>query len=181
MNPSDQVEGSKAPGGALAKLIVSGLGTGYLPIAPGSWGSLAVTGLFVLIAWGSGGRAICVTGSMVALALAASVGCVACGRWAEEYYGRKDPGHVTADEWAGQALTFVLLPLTVGLENLWLVAAVGFVAFRIFDIVKPPPVRAMEKLPFGWGVLLDDLVAGVYANIVCQVLLRVWLLQAGGG
>jgi len=159
----------------IRKLLVTGLGTGYLPIAPGSWGSAAVAVLFVLIAWGSGYRADCVSGSMVVIALAASIICVALGPFAEKAFGRKDPPQVTIDEWAGQAVTYTLLPLGVGLSGAVTTAGVGFVVFRILDIIKPPPSRQLEKLPDGWGVLLDDLAAGLYANLICQVLLRWWM------
>ena len=159
----------------LRLLVVTGLGTSALPIAPGTWGSAAVCVIFLAVAWASGGRGHCTSGSMLALCLLASVGCVALGRFAETTFGRKDPSQCTLDEWAGQALTLTLLPLHSPLGD-WpgrlIVTAAGFVAFRAFDILKPPPARQLEKLPFGWGVLLDDLAAAVYANISCQILFR---------
>jgi len=131
--------------------------------------------LFVLIAWGSGYRPHCVTGSMVVIALLASVACVALGPFAEKAFGKKDPGEVTIDEWAGQAVTYVLLPLGAGLTGAAITAGAGFLVFRILDIIKPPPARWLEKLPDGWGVLADDLAAGLYANLICQLILRVWM------
>ncbi len=160
----------------LRKFLVTGLGTGWLPVAPGSWGSLLAGGLFLLVAWGSGMHPVWTTAAMVVVAVAASVGCVALGPFAEAAYARKDPGEVTLDEVAGQALTYALLPLGAGWRGLLVVAAAGFVAFRLFDIIKPPPVRASERLPGGWGILTDDLIAAVYANVACQLLLRLWLL-----
>jgi phosphatidylglycerophosphatase A len=109
--------------------------------------------------------------AMVLVAIVSSIICVALGPFAEKHFGKKDPGQVTIDEWAGQAVALLGLPVASG-AGLWITVAAAFVAFRVFDIVKPPPARQLEKLPHGWGVLLDDLAAGVYANIVCQVLLR---------
>jgi phosphatidylglycerophosphatase A len=96
--------------------------------------------------------------------------CVAFGQWATEYYGRKDPGACVLDEGAGICLTALFLPLNPGSEY-WALGAV-FVAFRVFDILKPPPAKQLERLPYGWGILLDDLAAAVYANLVCQFLMR---------
>jgi len=156
----------------IRKLLVTGLGTGYLPIAPGSWGSAAVGGLFVLIAWATGYCTPCVIASMAGIALLASIICVALGSFAERAFGRKDPPQVTIDEWAGQAVAYLVLPLRGGMTGTLAAAVAGFLAFRILDILKPPPARQLERLPHGWGVLADDLAAGVYANIVCQAVLR---------
>ncbi len=161
----------------IKKLIVTGLGTGYLPLAPGSWGSLAVSVIFLGVVWGSPGHWYCVSGTMLLLSAAAAIACVLLGPFCERTYGKKDPGPCTIDEWAGQGLTYLLLPLSGGYRAWLTVAALGFVVFRIFDIVKPPPARRLEKLPAGWGILLDDLVAAVYANLTCQLILRLWLLK----
>ena len=177
----------------LAKFLVTGLGAGYLRPAPGTWGSLGAACVFVGVAWACGENPICLNVAMFAIAVAASVICVALGRFAEEAFGCKDPSQVTIDEWAGQAVALLFLPLSgcgfecnknpdrcscfapfiwVEVDNILLVAGVAFVAFRIFDIIKPFPARRLEKLPYGWGVLLDDLAAGVYANVASQIVLR---------
>jgi phosphatidylglycerophosphatase A len=161
------------------KLILTGGGLGYLPIAPGTWGSLAPCAVFLLLAWALGGRAggsavLLVAAVMAAVAILSSVGCVALGKFAERTFGRKDSPHCVIDEYAGQAVTLLGLPLAAA-GRIYLPAAAAFVAFRVMDILKPPPARWMEKLPFGWGVLLDDVVAGVYANVLCQIILRVGL------
>ena len=158
----------------LKKAILTGLGTGYLPVAPGTWGSAAVCIIYVAAALGSGGRMICINGTMAVVAVLSAVACVWLGRFAERTFGKKDPGACTIDEWAGQAVALIALPLPDGplLRGCLIAAGVAFIAFRLFDIVKPPPARRMEKLPYGWGVLLDDLVAGVYANVVAQLVLR---------
>ena len=164
----------------LRKFIVTGLGTGYLPIAPGTWASGVVCVIFLILVVVSRGNAALINGAMIVLAVLAGAACVGFGRFASGAFGKKDPHQCTLDEWAGQALTLFMLPGGSGGCGLdWLVVvATAFVAFRIFDIFKPPPARALERLPAGWGVLLDDIAAGVYANIAAQLLLRFWLLGA---
>ena len=97
--------------------------------------------------------------------------CVGLGRWATEYYGRKDPGSCVLDEGAGICLTALCLPIYPGWRECWALLAV-FVAFRLFDITKLPPAKRLERLPHGWGILMDDLAAAVYANVVCQAVVR---------
>ncbi len=80
--------------------------------------------------------------------------------------GKKDPSHVVIDEVAGQLVTLIACPIT------WQALLAGFILFRAFDIVKPPPVRSLERLPEGTGIVVDDLGAGIYALIVLQLLLR---------
>ena len=154
----------------LARLFLSGFGTGYLPVAPGTWGSAAVVGIYLLVGWKCPDRLV-LLGVMGIVAIASSLACVAFGRLAETIWGKKDPGQCVADEWAGQAVARLWLPILprMGYLGLAIPAAGAFVAFRVFDIFKPPPARQLEKLPHGWGVLLDDIAAGVYANIVVQV------------
>lgn len=164
----------------LAKTVLTGLGTGYLPIAPGTWGSAAVCVLFLLVAWGSGGRWYCISGTMAVIALLAAAGCVGFGKACEQIFGKKDPGQCTADEWAGQAITFLFMPTGSCMTDWLIIAAMGFFAFRLFDIIKLTPAREMEKLPYGWGVLMDDVVAGIQANIICQVALRLIILRNSG-
>ncbi|MFP4054961.1 MAG: phosphatidylglycerophosphatase A [Phycisphaerae bacterium] len=163
-------------GSSLKKLLVTGLGTGYLPIAPGTWGSLAVAVVFAAVGLATGADAVVVNLTMVGVLVASSGVCVALGKFTEETFGGKDPGKCSTDEFAGQALALLGVPFAVGgLEpghSVLAVAALGFGAFRFFDILKPPPARQIEKLPRGWGVLCDDLVAGVYANIVSQLVWR---------
>jgi len=162
----------------LAKLLVTGLATGYLPLAPGSWASLAACAVYVGVAAAASGRQVCLTGTMLVIAVAAALGCGLLGGRAEAAFGKRDPRQVTLDEWAGQAVALVLLPLGTAWAGRLLPVAAAFVAFRLFDISKPPPCRWMEKLPGGWGIVADDLVAGVYANVVVQVAFRfVWPLH----
>ncbi len=153
----------------IRKLIITGLGTGFLPIAPGTWGSAGAVGVFLLSAWFLPQPA---TWGVMALVVAlGTVGCVALGGFAETAFGRKDPSQVTLDEWAGQALSLVLVPYRHDVGSIFSVAIMAFVAFRLFDITKPPPARGIQRVPKGWGIVLDDLIAGAYANLVVQVTL----------
>jgi phosphatidylglycerophosphatase A len=85
--------------------------------------------------------------------------------------GKKDPSHVVIDEVAGQLVTLVGCPIT------WQPLLAGLVLFRLFDILKPPPIRSLEKLSEGTGIVVDDLGAGVYGLIVLQLLLHFRLLR----
>ena len=84
---------------------------------------------------------------------------------AEKFFGRTDPGQVVMDEVVGQMLTFLLIPHATWK---WLVG--GFLLFRAFDIVKPFPARQAERIPRGWGIMLDDVIAGVYGLAVLAVI-----------
>ena len=141
-----------------------------MPIAPGTWGSLPVAVLFGLLCYLSAPPAI-VYSILLLIAIGASIVCVLLAPAAIEATGRKDPSEVVADEAAGQAVTFIGI-YAAGAKEITVVALVGFLAFRLFDIIKPFPCRRLEKLPAGWGILADDLMAGVYAAIVLQILFR---------
>jgi phosphatidylglycerophosphatase A len=108
---------------------------------------------------------------LVLLLIIASCAAVQFGRWAIDFYGRKDPGPFVLDEVGGVCLTMLFLPVRGDWRELWVVL-VAFAAFRFFDILKPPPCRQLEQLPAGWGILMDDLMAGVYANLACQLVVR---------
>jgi len=96
---------------------------------------------------------------------------IALAPWAIAKFGDKDPGQFVLDEAAGICLTLLFLPPRPGWE-IWITLAAAFIAFRLFDITKPPPARQLEHLPTGWGILMDDLAAAVYANLLCQIALR---------
>lgn len=144
-----------------AVLIATGLGSGYLPKAPGTWGSL----LAAVLAW-----PIAVAGGAPAL-VAAAVLAAGAGIWAAGIYmaktGEQDPGPVVIDEFAGQWLALAVCPL----DPVWWVA--GFVAFRVTDIAKPFPANVIDRRMHGAaGVMLDDVVAGGYAAVI------LWLAAA---
>jgi phosphatidylglycerophosphatase A len=103
-----------------------------------------------------------------------SFACVRYGDAAEARFGKKDPGLICADETAGQCLPLLLLPAHV-LDTPGAAAStllLAFLSFRLLDILKPWPAFQLQKVPAGWGVLLDDLAAGVQAAIVVQVVTR---------
>lgn len=128
--------------------------------------------------WGTGAFRVPVAGIVERGAVAGlvvwSVVCVWLGEFAVEYFGRKDPGPCVVDEAAGICLTLLFQPMLPGMREGWVLGA-AFLAFRLFDITKPPPARQLERLPAGWGILMDDLAAAVYANLLCQLLLRLAL------
>ena len=170
---------------AIRKLLLTGLCTGYLP-ASGTWGSLITCGVFLAAAYGlraanpqlaPEGVSAGLDMAMLLLLAAAMAICVGWGEFAEKAFGAKDPRQVNADEVAGQAVALLFMPMTTGAWRPAVVAAIAFVAFRFFDILKPPPIRRLEKLPQGWGVLADDLLAGAFANVVTQLLLRLVVLN----
>jgi phosphatidylglycerophosphatase A len=107
---------------------------------------------------------------MAALALAGCVVCILCSPASIAATGKTDPREVVADEFAGQALVFSVL-LWTPVERKWIaiITIVGFVSFRLFDIIKPWPMRKLEKLPKGWGILADDLLAGIYAAVIVNI------------
>lgn len=138
----------------LATVIATCGYVGYVPIAPGTFGSAA--GLVLL--WG-----VRAAGSTyIELALVAAL--LAAGAWsatiAERAAGRVDPGFIVVDEVAGMLITMLLVPATV------VTIIAGFVVFRVLDIVKPWPARRLERLPGGAGVMADDVMAAAYGNLI---------------
>lgn len=171
---------------AVRLAAITGLGSGFAPVAPGTWGSAVAVLLFVAAWYAS--RAL-LGPSRLAPELLGALGIVIAtwlsvrwGSWAVARFGRKDPSAFTLDEFAGQWVALLVLPVAVGVDA-WSLAAViagQFVLFRIFDILKPPPARQAEALIGGWGIVADDLFAGLYANIAGHLLwgltpLAAWL------
>jgi phosphatidylglycerophosphatase A len=152
-----------------AWLVATFFGVGMLRPGPGTWGSLAA-----VLSWAAIAHAIPAPqrslAAFAAAALVTAIGIPAATRFARAV-GAKDPQQVVIDEVAGQLLTLALAPLT------WKVLAAGFILFRAFDILKPWPIRRLEKLPEGTGIVMDDLGAGVYASLVLQLLLRAGILS----
>lgn len=153
--------------GRVALAYASAGYTGFFPIAPGTVGSVVGVVVWALarLAGASvwfevaGTAAVLVSGAVAATA-------------AERVLGTTDPGPVVIDEVMGMWVTLIAAPLT------WPTALAGFLLFRAFDIVKPPPARQLERAHGGWGIMLDDLAAGAYAWIVLQIALAIvpaWL------
>ena len=150
----------------VAVLIASFGYVGFFPIAPGTAGSLAALALFAFIRWIG----------VPSIELSAIVAVFAIGVWAaqgtERALGRKDPGIVVIDEVLGMLITLALLPLSLtGI-------ALGFLLFRVFDVIKPYPAAQLEHLHGGLGIMADDAVAGLYAHVAlraCVWLVPTWL------
>jgi len=156
-------------------MLASCFGLGRLPIAPGTWGSLPPVIIFGLMSYFGASPAI-ISNVMAVLVLAGSVVCIQFAPAAIAATGKNDPREVVADEFAGQAVTFLFSPflgmVSATPRQIFITAFTGFVLFRLFDISKPWPIRRLEKFPAGWGILADDLLAGVFAWIVLQICLR---------
>jgi phosphatidylglycerophosphatase A len=135
---------------------------GYFPIAPGTVGSAAGL-LFYALVWWSGSPVVEI-GMIIALFAAG----VWAGTTAERYFGGVDPGPIVVDEVVGMLITLAFIP---GLE--WSGLLAGFVIFRIFDVIKPYPAGRFEQLHGGLGVMADDAMAAVYANLTLR--LALWL------
>ncbi len=150
--------GAPEPLGAGARLWLAGLGTGWLRPAPGTWASASVVALAAAAEWLLGAGLACAAAFLVV----GSGVTLAWGGRAVDPRGGGDPGWVVSDEWAGQGLA--LFAAAPGLDpRLWLAA---LALFRLFDIAKPGPIRRLERVPGGRGVLLDDLGAGLAAGLL---------------
>jgi phosphatidylglycerophosphatase A len=136
---------------------------GYFPIAPGTVGSAAGL-LFYAFVWWTGSTIV--EAGLIAGLFAAGVWA---GTTAERYFGGVDPGPIVLDEVVGMLITLAFIP---GLG--WSGALAGFVIFRIFDVIKPFPAGRLEQLHGGLGVMADDAMAAIYANLGLRLLLWLW-------
>ena len=175
-------------GADYAALAVATCGVGLIPVAPGTWGSAVGVALYLALVSGAQKAfdysvergldlspqqfpAVLTTALLIAILLVSFAGTWAATR-AERLLGKKDPGAVVVDEVAGQLVAFLFVPWLAGS---WTVAA-GFLAFRVFDIWKPYPVRRLEGLGGGLGIMADDLLAGFYAAAAVSLLVTISLL-----
>jgi phosphatidylglycerophosphatase A len=203
----------------LALAIATALGVGYIPKAPGTFGSLVgiavailthpvslivVIGILFLQSGlgidvpmfrGHSAPVLLLVPSLVALVIVGLIGVWSSSR-AATFTGLKDPQYVVIDEVSGMQLTLILAIVPLGLPTHllpaddasvfalysalsllnWKYLLLGFILFRVFDIWKPWPIRRLEKLPGGWGIMADDWMAGVYAAILLRVALHFGLL-----
>ena len=146
----------RAPLESLKKLIATLFFTGYAPLAPATVGSALVAVIYFFFF-----SSLEVVEWLIVLATIFFVG-VYTAHGMEREWG-KDPGRVVIDEAVGYLVTVAFLPHSLGL------AITGFFVFRILDIAKPPPARQLESLPGGWGIVADDVVAGIYGNLLLRV------------
>lgn len=148
--------------------VATFFGCGLLKPAPGTWGSLAAVLLWAAFAWRFHPAASTLVFALVAgIVVSTALGIPAATIAARES-GRHDPGFVVIDEVAGQWIALLFSPFD------WRHALIALVLFRVFDITKPFPARQLERLPEGWGIVFDDLAAGLYALGVAS-LLRIWI------
>jgi phosphatidylglycerophosphatase A len=151
-----------------ATLVATFFGVGLLRPGPGSWGSAATVVLWWLVARGIAPQWQPWAAVLLA-ALAVAVGIPAATQVCRSS-GLKDPQFVVIDEVAGQLIALTAAPVA------WKSLLLGFILFRAFDIVKPPPVRQLEHLPEGFGIVIDDVGAGLYAVAVMQAVLYFGIL-----
>jgi phosphatidylglycerophosphatase A len=169
-------------------LALATCGVGLIPLAPGTWGS--AVGVLIYLALGRGAQetfdyvvargldlspqtfqTLLTTAMLLVVFVISLAGTWAATR-AEKLLGKKDPGAVVVDEVAGQLVAFLFVPWGAG----WWTVVAGFVAFRVFDIWKPYPVRRLEDLGGGLGVMADDLLAGFYAAALMSLLISIHIL-----
>jgi len=155
-NISKKINNAQSTVPFLPRFIATGFFSGYSPVVSGTVGSL--TGLIIYAIPG-------IEAPVIFLVLTIAVffiGTYASAQM-EKSYG-DDPSIVVVDEIVGMWISLLFLPKSIA------IAAIAFFAFRFYDIVKPPPARQMEKYPGGWGIMLDDVFAGIYANVTLQII-----------
>ena len=164
-------------------LAVTTCGVGYLPIAPGTWGSLLAIGFYSLLAYmlsgygysGSLGSLEAMVATIHAIILVLFLLYILLGIWAAtrstDLLGNTDASEAVVDEVIGQLVVFLFIPFT----SSWLLIGAGFVLFRLFDIWKPYPIDHLQSLPGGIGVCADDLLAGVYAGVCLSIIYAITL------
>jgi phosphatidylglycerophosphatase A len=154
-----------------AIVVATLFGIGRMRPGPGTWGSAATVLLWFAIAHALN-PSMRTPSTILAAVLVILIGIPAATRVARAN-ASKDPQFVVIDEVAGQLIAIIAAPLA------WKTFLTGFILFRIFDILKPSPVRQLEKFPEGAGIVLDDVAAGLYALLVMQLLLHFRLLSQG--
>lgn len=167
-------------------LAVATCGVGYLPVAPGTWGSLVGVALYLAASAASGAvydeaaargwELMPVAALHTTIVLLLLIGLTIAGIWAasrtEAVVARKDPGVVVIDEVVGQLITFAFVSSLAGPVTI----IAGFVLFRLFDIWKPYPIRRLESLESGLGIMADDVLAGFYAATLLSLITSIRLI-----
>jgi len=179
-------------------LAIATCGVGYLPLAPGTWGALV--GVVIHLGWVFLTRKFLETDFVLSreaaghlfpmgiyllwyaftllLLFCLTMAGIRAATRVEKLSGRKDAGIVVIDEVAGQLITLLFIPSLF--SGYWAFLLAGFLLFRVFDIWKPYPIRRLEALESGLGVMADDVLAGVYAGVVLSLLIAIYLLILGG-
>tara|TARA_B100000953_G_scaffold165907_1_gene136831 strand:+ start:3985 stop:4440 length:456 start_codon:yes stop_codon:yes gene_type:complete len=140
------------------RLIAEWIGTvfniGKLPLAPGTWSSLIAS-----LTWFFLFDSVSPIILPIITLLLFTIGIISCEKIINDTK-EKDPSRIVIDEWVGQWIAFTFMPVNIS------ILVIGLILFRIFDIFKPFPVRSMEKLSGGWGIMMDDVIAGIMAYIL---------------
>jgi len=144
----------------LARIFGSAFGIGYVPFAPGTFASGAAALLYLYI---PAIRELPLLAFLIALS--AVIGVWASGAMEKEY--GEDPSQAVIDEVAGQWISLLFIPFSP------LTVLLAFILFRLFDVLKPGPVDSLQNLPGGWGIMADDVLAGIFANVTLRVVLVV--------
>ncbi len=151
-----------------AWVIATFFGAGYGKPGPGTWGSVAAVLLWAGFAFAFHPSPLALTLALTAGIVLATFLGVPAATIVEREAGRTDPGVVVIDEVIGQWIALLASPTD------WRHGLIALVLFRLFDITKPFPVRHLERLPGGWGIVFDDVAAGLYALVVAS-LIRIWI------
>jgi len=149
-----------------AWLVGTFLGIGHLPAGPGTWASVATVLLWWMLSRLISNNHLSIVAIVITCAITA-IGIPASTRVARDS-GIKDPGFVVIDEVAGQMIPLIMAPPH------WKYLLASLILFRCFDILKPPPLRALERLPEGAGIMLDDVGAGAYSLLALTALMKFW-------
>jgi phosphatidylglycerophosphatase A len=154
----------------IKKLILSCFGVGFLPIAPGTFASLLPLAAFLLIRYYCPVDIVALIFLVLGM-IASSVLCLMFAGQAEKLEGKKDPGWIVIDEFAGQSIALLPAALLSGSGKVVASALASVVFFRFLDILKPPPIHEMQQIDGGLGILIDDLVAGIMAGTVLCIII----------
>jgi phosphatidylglycerophosphatase A len=152
-----------------ASTVATFFGIGRFHPGPGTWGSASAMLLWAALSYELQPQQRLPV--LITLVIFVTLIGIPAATHVSRAYATKDPQFVVIDEVAGQLIALIAVPLA------WKTFLAGFILFRAFDILKPPPVRQLEKLPEGTGIVLDDVAAGIYALIVMQLLVRSGLVK----
>jgi phosphatidylglycerophosphatase A len=168
MSMAEALPAAARPG--VGVLVATAGGIGFLRPAPGSWASVAAGLAAVVLCLAAGEEAL--APALVAGALAALAAGLLSAPAAIRYFSRQDPSQVVIDEVLGTWVAVACIPASVLHRETLLAVAVAVLAFRVFDIAKPWPVGWFERLPGGWGIMADDLAAGLVAGACSAAVLH---------
>lgn len=151
------------------ELLCTALYTGYFPFAPGTAGTIFAMAIYFFEYW-IFGKVSWIANAIIVFICA--IPAIKIGDAGEEYFGEKDPPEVVLDEVMGYWISVLFWPFN------WKIALGAFVLFRLYDTIKPRPIRKLEEREGGFGIMIDDYIAGIYTNIT--IALGVYILKLNG-